>query len=171
MAEAYIGEIRLFGGNFAPRAWASCDGQLLNISSNDALFSLLGSVYGGDGRVSFGLPDLRSRVPVHQGHGNGLSNRMMGMRYGVEEVTLTNATLPSHTHDLNASTDGATTDSPANAMLAKERIYQDFDPADNQDLSSLAIEHTGGNRSHENRMPYLAMNFIIALYGIYPSRN
>ena len=171
MAESYIGEIRLFGGAFSPRGWAACDGQLLAINSNTALFALIGTTYGGDGRVTLGLPDLRSRLPVHQGQGNGLSFRRIGMRYGIEEVTLTLVNLPNHTHALHASTDAATTDKPANNVVAKERIYQDFDPSDNQDLGNLAIDHTGGNRSHENRMPSLAMNFIISLQGLFPSRN
>ena len=171
MAESYTGEIRLFGGNFAPRGWAYCDGQLQSIASNQALFALIGTIYGGDGRTTFALPDMRSRLPVHQGRGLGLSSRFIGERYGVEDVELTLNQLPSHTHPVNASQDAATTDDPSNAVLAKEALYQDFDPSDNQDLGPLAIAPSGGNRPHENRMPYLSMNFIISLYGLFPPRS
>ena len=171
MADCYIGEIRLFGGTFAPRGWAHCAGALLPINGHDALFSLIGTLYGGDGRTTMGLPDLRSRIPVHQGQGQGLSFRPIGQRYGVEDVTLTLAQLPSHTHALYASQNEADTDHPSGMVLANEAMYQDFDPAGNQDLDSQAIEPTGGNRSHDNVMPYLGMNFIIALQGLYPPRS
>ena len=157
MADCYIGEIRLFGATFAPRGWAHCAGALLPINGHDALFSLIGTLYGGDGRTTLGLPDL--------------SFRPIGQRYGVEDVTLTLAQLPSHTHALYASQNEADTDHPSGMVLAKEAMYQDFDPADNQDLDSQAIEPTGGNRSHDNVMPYLGMNFIIALQGLYPPRS
>lgn len=171
MAEAYIGEIRLFGGNFAPRNWALCYGGVVGINENPTLFSLIGTTYGGDGRTFFKLPDFRGRVPVHQGQGAGLSMSPIGARYGQERVTLELSQLPIHTHPLFASTSAANTDSPVQMVLAKEAIYQDYDPSDIQDLNSQAISQAGGGRSHYNMMPYIALSFIIALQGIFPSRN
>ena len=175
MSEPFVGEIRMFAGNFAPRGWAFCDGQLLAVSQNDALFSLLGTIYGGDGRTTFGLPDLRGRLPIHAGHGPGLSERRLGAKGGAEKVTLTVNQLPSHNHSWRASTVAATLTSPVGpppASLAQSQadIYRsELDLPTN--LSSQAVSNTGGSRSHTNLMPFLCVHFIIALFGIYPSRH
>lgn len=162
----------MFAGNFAPRGWAFCDGQLLAVSQNDALFSLLGTIYGGDGRTTFGLPDLRGRIPIHAGHGPGLSERRLGAKGGAEKVTLTVNQLPSHTHPMQASNDAATTPNPQSAVLSEALTTTPY-IQDTQlvNLSSESITHVGGSRSHTNLMPFLCIHFIIALVGIYPSRH
>jgi len=172
MSEPYVGEIRMFAGNFAPRGWAFCDGQLLAVSQNDALFSLLGTIYGGDGRTTFGLPDLRGRIPIHAGHGPGLSERRLGAKGGEETVTLTVNQLPSHTHPLQCSSQNALQTSPNGTVLGQATsidLYRVTEP--DASLSSQSITNTGGSRSHTNEMPYLCIHFIIALFGIYPSRH
>jgi microcystin-dependent protein len=173
MSEPFVGEIRMFAGNFAPRGWAFCDGQLLAVSQNDALFSLLGTIYGGDGRTSFGLPDARDRIPLHQGTGQGLSPRRLGSKGGHEKVTLNTNQLASHTHDWNANTAAANQTAPQGRLLADPqggfRIFRQVDQ--NTDLASATIANTGGGGSHTNLMPTLCINFIIALVGIYPSRQ
>jgi len=172
MSEPFVGEIRMFAGNFAPRGWAFCDGQLLAVSQNDALFSLLGTVYGGDGRTTFGLPDLRGRIPVHVGQGPGLSERRLGSMGGAENVTLTVNQLPSHEHPMQASTEIANQSSPQNNVSGQSpSIDLYIESAPNADLSTNAIQATGGSQPHPNLMPYLCVHFIIALFGIYPSRQ
>ena len=172
MSEPFVGEIRMFAGNFAPRGWAFCDGQLLAVSQNDALFSLLGTIYGGDGRTTFGLPDLRGRIPIHAGHGPGLSSRQLGARSGQEAVTVTVNQLPAHSHPLQATTDLADETSPAGAVPAQPSAAQlYFANAPSQAAASAAITNVGGSQSHTNLMPSLCVHFIIALFGIYPSRN
>ena len=172
MSEPFVGEIRMFAGNFAPRGWAFCDGQLLAVSQNDALFSLLGTIYGGDGRTTFGLPDLRGRIPLHQGTGPGLSPRRLGSKGGSENVTLTTNQLASHTHDFNANKAAATGSAPQGKVLADPapgRLFRNA--AQNVSLASSSIANTGGTQPHTNLMPTLCINFIIALVGIYPSRH
>lgn len=162
----------MFAGNFAPRGWAFCDGQLLAVSQNDALFSLLGTIYGGDGRTTFGLPDLRGRVPIHPGTGPGLSPRRLGAKSGSENETLTVNQLPSHTHGpIRASQGSATDRTPAGNVSAEgaARIYRA--PGATVSMSSAAVSKVGGSRSHSNLMPFLCINFIMALFGIYPSRT
>ena len=172
MSEPFVGEIRMFAGNFAPRGWAFCDGQLLAVSQNDALFSLLGTIYGGDGRTTFGLPDLRGRIPLHQGTGPGLSPRRLGAKGGAENETLTTNQLASHSHDWNANKAAATGTAPQGKVLAEMVNTELWVPeAQDNDLSSATIANTGGSRSHTNLMPTLCINFIIALFGIYPSRH
>jgi microcystin-dependent protein len=174
MSEPFVGEIRMFAGNFAPRGWAFCDGQLLAVSQNDALFSLLGTIYGGDGRTTFGLPDLRGRIPIHAGHGPGLSERRLGAKGGAEKVTLTVNQLPSHGHPFRATTGTATSRQPvANADLAPGTAVADFyvQTPDPVPFASTAVTNVGGSRSHTNLMPFLCIHFIIALVGIYPSRH
>lgn len=174
MSDPYIGEIRMFGGNFAPRQWAFCDGQLMPISANNALFSLLGTTYGGDGRTSFGIPDMRGRLPVHEGQGAGLSARPMGQRYGQESVTLTSNQIPAHNHDFMVSTSPASLDLPTSAVAAKTNVdfYAEISaPADQVPFGDNAISPDGGTQAHENRMPALTVSFIIALFGVFPSRN
>ncbi|UBM59616.1 tail fiber protein [Marinilongibacter aquaticus] len=172
MSEPYVGEIRMFAGNFAPRSWAFCDGQLLAVSQNDALFSLFGTIYGGDGRTTFGLPDMRGRVPIHAGHGPGLSSRNLGSKGGVEKVTLTTNQMPSHGHKTKASKALANTASPESAVLAtSSQVSLYFADPPNQNMRTDAIDSVGGSQSHTNLQPFLCINFIVALFGIYPSRG
>lgn len=167
----------MFGGNFAPRGWAFCDGQLLAISSNTALFSILGTTYGGDGRTTFGLPELRGRVAIHQGNGPGLVNVSLGQKAGTNTHTLTTGQLPNHEHtgNLQASGDAANTNNPSGNTLALAEAYSDQDlaPSPLQTKSgTVIIENSGGGgQPHNNMPPYLGVNFIIALVGIFPSRN
>ena len=173
MSEPFVGEIRMFAGNFAPRGWAFCDGQLLAVSQNDALFSLLGTIYGGDGRTTFGLPDMRGRIPIHAGSGPGLSPRRLGAKGGAEKVTLTVNQLPSHSHTFQASQEPANLPNPGtDAFLATGNVIELYsgDPQD-QNMPAPAITNVGGSRSHTNLQPFLCINYIIALFGIYPSRQ
>ena len=177
MSEPFVGEVRMFAGNFAPRGWAFCDGQLLAVSQNDALFSLLGTIYGGDGRTTFGLPDLRGRTPIHAGSGPGLSPRRLGAKAGTENETLTVNQLPSHRHDWQATTATASNRSPVDnssprgyAQPTFTTVYTD-NPGTLQNFKSTISSNVGGSRSHSNLMPFLCIHFIIALVGIYPSRN
>ena len=172
MSEPYVGEIRMFAGNFAPRGWAFCDGQLLAVSQNDALFSLFGTIYGGDGRTTFGLPDLRGRLPIHQGQGPGLSQRRLGSKGGSEKETLTVNQMPSHTHNYSANTAAGNQNTPQGNVVAGrtgDATYSEVDPDVN--MASQSITNVGGSRSHTNLMPFLCVNFIVALVGIYPSRH
>ncbi len=172
MSEPFVGEIRMFAGNFAPRGWAFCDGQLLAVSQNDALFSLLGTIYGGDGRTTFGLPDLRGRIPLHQGTGPGLSPRRLGLKGGAEKETLTVNQLASHNHDFNANTAVATDVAPAGKVVAHGVGVNTFAAvAQDTNLASNTISNTGGSQPHTNLMPTLCVHFIVALVGIYPSRH
>ena len=171
MAEPFIGQIVMFAGNFAPRSWALCDGQLLSISQNSALFSILGTTYGGDGRTTFGLPDLRGRVPMHPGNGPGLSPRNLGQKSGVENVTLNVNQIPVHNHALPASSGFGNAKGPSGNVPAMaddgERNYSSGTPNANMDPSTNA----GGGQSHTNVQPFQCVNFIIALQGVFPSRN
>jgi len=173
MSEPFVGEIRMFAGNFAPRGWAFCDGQLLAVSQNDALFSLLGTIYGGDGRTTFGLPDMRGRIPIHAGHGPGLSERRLGAKGGAEAVTLTVNQMPSHGHPIQVSTEPANLPNPGgDAILGTSNVIELFS-GDNvpANMGTSTISNVGGSRSHTNLMPFLCVHFIIALFGIYPSRH
>lgn len=172
MSEPFVGEIRMFAGNFAPRGWAFCDGQLLATSQNDALFSLLGTIYGGDGNTTFGLPDMRGRVPVHAGTGPGLSSRRLGQKLGTENETLSVQQIPGHSHQLRASGNIASRTSPQNNLLGKS-TNADLYTGDTPDgmMAGTAVNNTGGSQSHSNMQPYLCLNFIISLIGIYPSRS
>ena len=162
----------MFGFNFAPQGWALCDGQLLPISQNTALFSLLGTTYGGDGRTTFALPDMRSRVPVHQGQGAGLSSYSEGQAGGAETVTLAAAQMPGHTHSVKASSSAAASDQPQGRALARSRsdIYT-AGPDATTVMNAKMIGDAGGSKPHANIQPYLAVNFCIALIGIFPARN
>jgi microcystin-dependent protein len=166
--EGMIGEIRLFGGNFAPRSWALCDGQLLSISSNTALFSILGTTYGGDGRSTFALPDLRGRAPIHAGHGPGLSDRRLGAKGGQENVTLTVNQLPNHNHTLTVSSGEPSTKHPKDGFAAVGEYYN---ATGNATGPANSIGNTGGNQSVSLVQPFLAVNYIICLQGIFPSRG
>ena len=174
MSEPFIGEIRMVGFNFAPRGWALCNGQLLSIASNNALFSLIGTYYGGDGRTTFALPNLQGRVPMHYGSGAGLSPRLIGEAAGQESVSLTEAQLPAHTHKARASSLKGNTNSPVGRVWSKDAGVQSATYTSNAadaDMAAGAIAPAGGGQPHNNMPPYLAVNFIIALQGIYPSRS
>jgi microcystin-dependent protein len=168
MSNPYVGEIRLFAGNFAPVGWMFCHGQLLSIPENEVLFVLIGTIYGGDGQNTFALPDLRGRVPVHQGQGPGLSPRVLGEVGGTETVTLTPNQAPVHTHALHASPAAATGTAPGGALLATTSVPS-YDPAPGSTaMAAIAVGSAGGNQPHENMAPTLAVNYIISLFGIYP---
>lgn len=171
MSDPFVGEIRMFAGNFAPRGWALCDGQLLAVSQNDALFSLLGTIYGGDGRTTFGLPELRGRIPIHAGSGPGLSQRRLGAKSGTEKETLTVNQLPAHTHQFQSSHGSATTRDPIGNAPAGATADVYVDNFSEFPLSNSEISSIGGSQPHANLMPFLCVHFIIALFGIYPSRN
>ncbi|MCE8006329.1 tail fiber protein [Aestuariivita sp.] len=179
MSEPFIAEIRIFAGNFAPRGWAFCDGQLLPISNNTALFSLIGTTYGGDGRTTTALPNMQGRAPMHPGRGPGLTNRRLGQRVGSETVTLNEAQIPSHSHSARATTNGGgsgiepsnTTSLARTAGFPPDLLYQTNTSANLVDMASEAIGTTGGGQPHTNLQPFLVMNFIIALVGLYPSRS
>jgi microcystin-dependent protein len=167
----YIGEIRVFGGTFAPSGWAFCDGALYAISDNDALFQLIGTTYGGDGQNTFAVPNLMGRVPVHQGQGAGLSGYFQGETGGVDTVTLSSTQMPQHSHAFVAATDIATGASPVASLLGESPTMLLYDESifGTQNLASQAVQFTGGSQPHTNAQPYLALNYIISLYGIYPS--
>jgi len=170
--DPFIGEVQWFAGNFAPRGWALCDGQLLSIIQNPALFSILGTTYGGDGSTTFALPNVRGRVMIHAGTGPGLTRRNLGDMGGTETETLTTAQMPDHTHTLRASSGAATAIAPGGNVLAspgRTRLY-DSGTA-NVDMSADSITATGGNASHNNMQPYTTLNCIIALVGVLPSRD
>ena len=170
--EPFLGQIILVGFNFPPRGFTECDGQLLPIASNTALFSLLGTIYGGDGRSTFGLPDLRGRVPMHNGNGPGLTPRTIGQKAGAETVQLTVGEMPTHRHNVLGYGDAGDTAVPtANtwAINGREDNYSTADP--NVAMDPLAITQTGSSQAHPNMQPYLVLNYCIALTGIFPSRN
>ncbi|GGB48599.1 phage tail protein [Deinococcus soli (ex Cha et al. 2016)] len=171
MSEAYVGEIRIFAGNFAPYGWAFCNGQILPISQNTALFSLLGTTYGGNGTTTFALPNLQGRAPIHWGTGPGLTPRSLGESSGTAAVTLLSTQMPVHTHTLNAAIDPAESDNPANLALARGSNVTPYVPTPNATLSPSTLSIQGGSQPHNNMQPYLTMNFIIALQGIYPPRS
>lgn len=178
MSEPFIGQIIQFAGNFAPRSWAFCDGQLLPIAQHTALFSILGTTYGGDGRTTFALPDLRGRVPMHPGNGPGLTSRRLGERSGSETNTITTNQMPPHSHEatLNAEKKPGDSADPNGKMLSasgEDTIYGDPIPRPDAMLSpsSITVGSTGAGQSVNNMQPYEAINFIIALEGIYPSRS
>jgi microcystin-dependent protein len=171
MSDPFIAEIKIFAGNFAPRGWAFCDGQLVQISQNTALFSLIGTIYGGDGRTTCGLPNLQGRAPMHPGRGPGLTPRSIGQRGGVEQVTLTQNQLGSHTHPLRALDDDPNSDSLASGVAASAGDPAFAGPANLVTMASGSLASTGGGQPHANVQPFLVLNFIIALVGVYPSRS
>lgn len=171
--EPFVGQIQAFGFNYPPQGWALCQGQLMSIAGNDALFSLLGTTYGGDGRTTFGLPDLRGRSIVCMGQGPGLSNITIGQRGGAETATLTTANMPAHNHQVTATDSDANSDEASNGArlgTAGANIYASGGSG-TVHLAADSTTQTGGNQSFPIRSPYLCMNYCIALYGIYPSRN
>lgn len=170
--EPFIGQIIMFGGNFAPRGWALCDGQLLPISQFTALFSILGTTYGGDGRTTFGLPELRGRVAMHPGSGPGLTTRRLGERSGQENVILTTNQIPSHNHGVSISVNtGAGEEADPTTIISSIAGAFNEDPTTGANLGGVNQNNVGGNQGHNNIQPFLCVNFIIALQGIFPSRN
>ena len=166
--EGVMATIIMFGGNFAPRNWAFCEGQLLAISQYSALFSLLGTTFGGDGRTTFGLPDMRGRVPIHPGNGPGLSSYKLGQKGGSEQVVLQTTQIPSHTHTIYAKTGGGDETNPTNGFMATAST--DF-YAETHNTQMGNPASVGGGQGHNNIQPYLCVNFVLCLQGIYPSRN
>ena len=170
MGSPYVGEIRMFGGNFAPAGWMFCAGQLLPISENETLFNLIGTTYGGDGQTTFAVPDLQGRVPIHSGQGSDGVNYTLGEKLGVETVTLTTAQIPAHTHAMPASSAIGTLSDPTNNLTSESpsvKIYSAAPPV--AALDPTAVTLTGGSQPHNNLQPYLCISFIISLFGIFPS--
>jgi microcystin-dependent protein len=167
MSQPYVGEIRMFAGNFAPVGWALCQGQTVLISQNEVLFSLIGTTYGGDGQQTFALPNLQSRIPMHMGQ-----NFVLAQTAGEEMVTLTTQQIPGHTHAMSASTASGTQSSPAGNTLAGSAtvaLYNGDSP--NQALGAQTVQTVGGSQPHDNMQPFLVLNFIISLSGVYPTQN
>lgn len=174
MGEPFIGEIRMFGGTFAPAGWAMCQGQLMAIAENDALFTLIGTTYGGDGQETFGIPDLQGRAPLHAGQGPGISQTyQLGEKAGVETVTINTNQLPIHNHAALASGDFGQNPQPQNAFVAQlgtgNMYIGPADPMANMNANSLGP--VGGSQPHENMQPYLCITFIISLFGVFPTQN
>lgn len=171
MGAPFLGEIRMFGGNFAPNGFAFCDGRILAIAQNDALFALIGTTYGGDGVTTFGLPDLRGRIPVHAGQGPGLSSYVLGQSGGSETVTLITQQLPNHAHAAQAQSAAGNQAAPGGGVWAASGQNQFSSNAPSAGMSTAAIGSAGGSQPHDNMAPFQVVNFIIALEGVFPSRN
>lgn len=171
MGQPYIGEIRMFAGSFAPAGWAFCDGQILPISENDALFTLIGTTYGGDGQETFALPDLRGRLPLHQGTAKTGTTYQIGERAGTESETLTIQQIPIHNHSFLCSNDIANSASPNNAVVGVSSATFAFLAEDASTPMKPAVSPTGGSQPHENTQPFLCISFIISLFGIFPSQT
>jgi len=173
MSDPYVGEIRMFAGNFAPAGWALCAGQLVPISENDTLFTLIGTTYGGDGQETFGLPDLQGRIPVHQGQGPGITQSYtIGEQFGVESVTLTSQQMPLHNHPLLASLNAGTSANAQDNMLSASPTNQFY----TQDVGSVGmagsnVQPQGGSQPHENMQSFIVINYIISLFGIFPTQT
>jgi microcystin-dependent protein len=171
MSEPFVAEIRIFAGNFAPRGWAFCNGQLLPVSQNTALFSLIGTTYGGDGRTTTALPNLQGRAPMHPGRGPGLTARRLGEKEGVETVTLSEEQMPQHGHTAIVTEEDGRDNDPSNTSWVGAGD-QMWGPAGNMNsMSDQTLSKTGGSQPHNNLQPFLTMSFIIALQGLYPSRS
>lgn len=167
MGSPFVGEIRMFGGNFAPAGWAFCEGQLMAISENETLFNLIGTTYGGDGQSTFGMPDLRGRIPVHQGNAF-----IIGGAGGVETVTLTANQMPTHGHPAQASADQGTQGNPAGNVLSNSQGAKPYiEDVPTGAMSPGSIGPAGGSQPHDNLSPFLCVSFIISLFGIFPPRN
>jgi microcystin-dependent protein len=165
MAQPYVGEIRIFAGNFAPTGWMFCEGQLLPISQYETLFNLIGTTYGGDGQSTFALPDMRGRIPIHMGNGFVLAETG-----GAEEITLTVSQIPAHTHALLASTDAGTQTNPGGNVSAQNTLVQLYvEDVPTVNAGAQAITPVGGSQPHQNFQPYLCLDYIISLFGIFPS--
>ncbi len=172
MAEPFLGEVRMFAGNFAPNGWAFCDGQLVSISQNTALFTLLGTLYGGDGVSTFALPDLRGRAPVHAGQGAGLSPYVQGQSGGTETETLQVAQMPAHSHLVSSDNgDTGASSQPSNQLLASSGGATIYNSKPDSTMNPSMIQNAGGSQPHNNIQPYLCVSFIIAVQGYYPPRS
>ncbi len=176
MSDYFLGEIRIFAGNYAPNDWAKCDGTSMPISTNQTLFSLLGATFGGNGTTNFNLPDMRGRLPIHYGSGSGLTNRPLGTMVGTETVIPSTASLPTHRHQMYAMNVSVNTNVPTNNMLgtvaAPYTLYEDLNSgAALYAMAASSVGNTGGGAAHDNIMPCLALTFMICVNGIYPSRN
>ena len=172
MGQPYIGEIRMFAGNFPPAGWAICNGAPQAISENDTLFAVIGTTYGGDGQETFNLPDLQSRVPMHQGTNSFGTTYNIGEAAGVEEVTLSTQQIPSHNHAFLCSSDSGSAQSPDNAVPGSGTaitIYRASPPATPMNAASIGV--SGGSQPHDNMMPFICINYIISLFGIFPTQN
>ena len=172
MPEPYVGEIRMFAGNFAPNGWMFCEGQTLPISENDVLFTLIGTTYGGDGERTFNLPNLASRVPIHMGTGPDGTTYQIGELAGTESVTLTTQQIPSHTHPLTASGDNGDVLNPGNNVVSNGQGATPYiEDTPGSPMNAQAIGPAGGSQPHENTQPFLCINFIISLFGVFPSQT
>jgi microcystin-dependent protein len=173
MGEPYVGEIRMFGGNFPPAGWMLCEGQTLPISENEVLFQLIGTTYGGDGQETFNLPNLQGRAPLHMGQGPGISQSyQIGEQAGVESVTLTTQQIPIHNHSFLASIDAALSTDPTNQTIAQSsQIHIFTEDVTNRQMNAVALTPIGGSQPHENMQPYLCISFIISLFGVFPSQT
>src|SRR5215469_13968853 len=176
MSNPFLAEIRIFTGNFAPKGWALCDGQLMPLSQNTALFSLLGTTYGGDGKSNFALPNLQGCAPMQAGQGPGLSLRDLGETAGEQTVTLLQTEMPAHSHGAQASGSPSATEPTNNAWASGTKftgvnVYAPSDPANNQQMNPFALTISGGNLPHNNMQPFLGLTFIIALQGVFPARS
>jgi microcystin-dependent protein len=172
MPEPYVGEIRMFAGNFAPNGWMLCEGQTLPIAENEVLFQLIGTTYGGDGEETFNLPNLASRIPIHMGTGPDGTTYQIGEMAGTEQETLTTQQIPNHTHPLTASTNPANLQTPESNLTGKSTqvdLYINAVPGDA--MNAQAITPVGGSQPHENTQPFLCINFIISLFGVFPSQT
>jgi len=170
MSQPFVGEIRMFGGNFAPAGWELCNGQLLSIAQNSTLFNLIGTTYGGDGTSTFALPNLEGRFPVHQGNGAGLTPRIIGQTFGVETVTLTSQEIPAHSHTAACAAGGGNVAGPSGAFWSTDPQGNTaaYNESGGSAMAAGALGNTGGGQPHDNRQPFLAVNFIISLFGIFP---
>ncbi|MEW6982230.1 phage tail protein [Colwelliaceae bacterium 6471] len=179
MSEPFIAEVRMWGCNFAPRGWAFCDGQILPISQNTTLFSLIGTIYGGDGRTTMALPNLTDRTPLHSGRGPGLSYRPIGQPGGQTEVSLSELEIPAHDHIVRGVSESAISATPSEILFMghdqssrqENTFYLSTETQTNTTLAPQAIGNSGGSQPHENQQPYLGVNFCIAMQGLYPSRS
>ncbi len=174
MSDQYVGEIRMFAGNYPPQGWAFCDGTILQINGNEALYSLIGTIYGGDGKTNFALPDLRGRIPIHFGQNpTSTTTYSLGQKGGTEKVTLNTEQLPKHTHQVAASSTGGAYQSPANGYWANSTTnqYAKSDTVPSTTMKASSIESVGGNLPHDNIMPLLTLSFIIATEGLYPTQG
>lgn len=169
MSQPYVGEIRMFAGNFAPVGWMFCNGSQLAISEYETLFNLIGTTYGGDGQSTFNLPDLQSRIPMHQGTGGG-GTYVLAQTGGEEQVTLTTPQIPPHTHVPLANTSSSSI-SPSGTFWAGSADLAQFSASFDGQMNSQTVQNTGGSQPHDNRVPFLGVNFIISLFGVYPSQT
>jgi len=174
VSEAYIGEIRIFGGNFAPKDWALCDGQIINIASNSALYAILGNRYGGDGKTTFALPNLNGRAALHQGTGVGLTPRNVGESGGSATVTLLTTQMPSHNHIATCNNTQPSNNEPTGAIWTDQQgkgSVPFYTPQVNKQMNLMTMDVAGGSQPHNNMQPYLGLNFIICLYGDWPPKG